>query len=177
MTISVVACADSAKDWHKTPCDRSIGCNDAWKFGYPTTDLMVANWPVKFQRPRFEIIKASTPERFWSSVDQWRVYFPSMIKITLNSWDGHLYKERPTEFSHSDSSPFIATSMAYKFGATNIILWGVEMITHPLFNPGNPQFIMELRKWDQLINALAKEGVKVWLGAGESSLKLPIWKG
>jgi len=174
MIISIIGCADSASDWHKVKCDRSIGVNDSWKFNYPTDDLLVCNWPVKFPQYRLDIIKNSKPKQFYSSIDQWSTYFPNMVKIRLTSWDGHLYKDRPDVFSHSDTSPFIAVSMAYKAGAQDIILWGVDMIDHSLMNQQNPYTAMELRKWGQLIDTLEREGVKVWLGKSGSALNLPV---
>jgi hypothetical protein len=171
MIVSIVACGDSASEWHKKPCDHSIAVNDAWKFGHPTDSLLIANWPVKFPQHRLDIIKSSKPKQFYSHIDQWRTYFPNMVKIRLNSWDGHLYKNRPDEFSSSQTSPFIALSMAYKMGATKIILWGVEMIGHMTYNKQNPETKMELRKWRQITEAIQKEGVEVFLGAPGSALE------
>lgn len=178
MIVSIVACGDSAEHWHKIPCDLSIGCNDAFKWGHKTNYLLLANWPAKFPQYRLDIIKNSKPDKFFSSVEQWRAYFPNMIKIRLNSWDGHLYKNRPDEFSSSNTSPFIATSMAYKLGASKIILWGVDFKTHKVYNESNPQTKTELSQWKQIIAALRKEGVEVYLGDKGSLMEefLPIWQ-
>lgn len=178
MKISIIACGDSAKDWHKVKVDHSIGVNDAFKFGYPTDSLLLANWPVKFPQHRLNIIKASSPKIVYSSVEQWRAFFPNMIKIKLNSWDGHLYPERKDEFSHSNTSPFIATSIAYKMWAKDIILWGIEFVNHATFHKDNPQTKNEIRAWRGMIDALKKVNVNVWLGAPGSLLEefVPIWQ-
>jgi hypothetical protein len=176
MIVSVIGCGESAADWHKVTCDYSIGCNDAWKFGHSTDALISANWPSKFPKHRLDIIKTSTPEVFYSHVDQWRAFFPNMVKIQLNSWDGHLYPERKNEFSSSNTSPFIAMSMGYKMGAHDIILWGVDLVNHKVYTPENPQTKVELRRFNDYVKALDLEGVKVWLGAEGSVLKLPVWK-
>lgn len=177
MVISIVACGDTASEWHKVPCDLSIGVNDAWKFGRPTDWLLSCNWPQKFATHRLNIIKESTPKQFYSNVEQWRAFFPGMIKIRLNSWDGHLYKNRLDEFSHAHTSPFIAMSMAYKHGATDIILWGVEFINHSTYDQHNPQTRYEVKTYRGMIESLAKEGVKVWLGKEGSLLEefVPVW--
>lgn len=175
MTISIVACGSSAEGWNKVPCDRSISVNDSWKWGHPTTDLLVANQPLKFPQHRLNIIKASIPKRFWSQLSSWSTYFPNMAHIRLTSWDGHLYPERLDTFSHADTSPFIAISMAYKFGAKDIILWGVDMVDHHIYHAGNMQLKTEIKRYHAMIEALDKEGVKVWLGAPGSALNLPVW--
>lgn len=177
MIVSIVACGASAYDWHKVPVDHSIGVNDCWKLSYPTDWLLVCNWPVKFPQHRLNIIKNSNPKQFFSSVDQWSTWFPNMIKIRLTSWDGHLYKERPDFFSHSHTSPFIAMSMAYKNGAKDIILWGVDFIDHSTYGQDGLQTKTELRAYRQMIEAMKAGGVNVWLGAKGSLLEefIPIW--
>jgi len=177
MIVNVVACGDSADGWHKVPCDLSIAVNDAFKWGHPADWLLVCNWPMKFTSHRLNIIKNSTPKQFFSSVDQWSTWFPNMVKIRLSSWDGHLYKDRPDFFTSSHTSPIIAMSMAYKQGAKDIILWGVDFVDHGTFNPENPQTKTEVRTYKAMCEALKKEGVNVWLGAKGSLLEefLPIW--
>ena len=175
MVVSVIGLGSSAEGWFNTPCDISIGVNDCAKFGKDPDYLLLANWPMKFPQHRLNIIKDTRPKQFFSSVEQWKAYFPGMIKIRLNSWDGPLYRWRPEEFSSSDTSPFIAVSMAYKLGASNIVLWGVDMVDHHIHNTKNPARVMELRKWHQMIGALDREGVKVWLGKEGSVLNLPVW--
>ena len=177
MIVSIIGCADSAGEWYKVKCDRSIGVNDSHKFGYPTDDLLVCNWPVKFPQYRLDIIKNSKPKQFWSNIDQWNTWFPRMVKIKLTSWDGHLYKERPYFFSHAHTSPFIAMSMAYKQGATDIILWGVDFINHSTYDQNNQHTRAEVKTYHNYVDALKKEGVNVWLGKSGSALNLPVWNG
>lgn len=176
MTVSIVACGASAEGWHKVKCDRSIAVNDAWKWGYPTDDILVCNWPSKFPQYRLDIIKNSKPKRFFSNIDQWSTWFPNMVKIKLSSWDGHLYKERPDFFSHAHTSPFIAMSMAYKQDAKDIILWGADFVDHSTYDKNNPHTRSELKTYHSFIEAIDKEGVKVWLGAPGSALNLPVWQ-
>jgi hypothetical protein len=161
--VSIIGCGDSAKDWHKVPCDYSLGVNDAFKFGYAFDGIILANWPVKFPSHRLNIIKNTPVKTCFASVDQWSTWFPNMVKIRLNTWDGHLYPERKDEFTCSQTSPIIALSMAYKMGAKDIILWGVEFSTHNLFHKDNPQTKNELRAYKGIIDSLKREGVNVWL--------------
>lgn len=178
MIVSVVACGDTASEWHKVKCDLSIGVNDAFKFCYPTDYLLCCNWPTKFPIHRLNIIKASRPKTFYSNVEQWRAFFPGMVKIRLNSWDGHLYPTRRDEFSSAHTSPFIAMSMAYKQGAKDIILWGVEFISHSTYDQHNPQTRAEVKVYKQMVESLNREGVNVWLGKEGSLLEefVPVWK-
>jgi hypothetical protein len=177
MRVAVIGCGDSASEWHDTPHDYSIAVNDGFKWGYHFDALVLANWPIKFPTYRLNIVKESKPKVVYANVDQWSTWFPSMVKIRLRSWDGHLYQERKDEFTCSQTSPIIAMSIAYKMGAKDIILWGVEFIDHGTFNKDNPQTKMELRAYKGMIEAMKKEGVNVYLGAKGSLLEefVPIW--
>ena len=179
MIVSVVGLGETARDWHKVKADLSIGVNDVEKFGHPVDWLLLANWPQKFPTHRLNIIRSSIPKRLFYSTDQWQGVFFGGTKIRLNSWDGHLYNNRKDEFSSSHTSPFIAMSMAYKAGADDIILWGVEFINHATYGKDNPQTRAEVKTYKQMVDALKVEGVNVWLGKEGSLLEefVSIWKG
>lgn len=171
MTVNIIACGDSAKYWDGSGF--SIGVNDAAKWGHKLNCLLVANHPQKFPQDRLEIIKRSQPEKFISQIESWKTYFPNMERIKLRSWDGHFYKET---FFHTDTSPTIAMDYARKLGATEIILWGVDLVDHKIYNVHNPQSKTELRQIKQITEALRGEGIQVSLGATGSVLSdfLPI---
>ena len=65
----------------------------------------------------------------------------------------------------SDSSSFIALSLAYNLGAKDIILWGCDFMNHHVFNEGNPYRDKEVKRHLELIECLKNEGVNTWLGS------------
>jgi hypothetical protein len=62
-------------------------------------------------------------------------------------------------------------SLAYNLGATKIVLWGCDFVTHDTWTKQNPQMAIELRQYRQLVDALRREGVKVYLGCKGSLLE------
>lgn len=160
MVVDIVALGASASNWEKH--DSSIGVNDCWKFGKPTDALLVANRPQQFIRDRFQTIINSKPTVFYSNTANWSQWFPGWKKLNMVAWYGSLH---PGQQYLSETSPFIAMTLAYNLGAKDIILWGVDFRDHHLFNEGNPQTEREVNTYLQLIEALKEKGVNVWLGA------------
>lgn len=156
---TIVACGESAKDW--IPRGHSIGVNDAWKWGKPTDSLLVCNRPVEFGQGRLQTIINSKPETFYSHKSNWAYAFPNWKKINLCQWYGRLVKG---QHYSSNTSPFIALTLAYNLGATDIIIWGVDMIDHTIYNPENPYRDKEVEVYMQLIKELKEEGVNVYIG-------------
>lgn len=169
MTFTIVACGDSAKDW--IPRGHSIGCNDAWKWGKPTDSLVVCNRPQNFTPERLKFITEAKPKTFYSHKGNWAYAFPDWQKIRLTEWTGEVMprinrfplQDRPVYYSNTIT--FVALSLCYQLGATEIIMWGCDLVNHKLFNSDNPETEKEVRKHLELIKCLNDQGVKVWLGA------------
>lgn len=185
--ISIVACGDSAKEWYKTPCDLSIGVNDANKFGHEVNYLVVVNSPLKFfpsvkngHVDRLKTITDSKPERFFCHSSNWKPYFPKFELLSMRTFIGTYRKDR---IYSSKTSPFVAITLAASLGAKDIILFGVDMLTHERFSaqasPKNrPDFITELGYYRMLFEQLEQNGIKVWIGNENTVLKdiLPVYK-
>jgi hypothetical protein len=160
MIIDIVSCGQSASNWEQH--DYSIGVNDCWKFGKPTDALLICNRPEQFIRDRFQTIINSKPKEFYSHKANWSQWFPNWKKVNLVPWYGTLHKGQIYE---SQTGPFIAMSLAYKLGATDIILWGVDFKNHWLFNDSNPETAKEVKVYLELIECLKQQGVNMWIGA------------
>jgi hypothetical protein len=159
MTFTIVATGETAKDW--IPRGHSIGVNDSWKWGKPTDSLLVCNRPQNFKEDRLKVITESKPANFYSHKSNWAYKFPDWRKINLVSWYGVL---RKGQHYSSNTSPFIALSLAYNLGATEIIMWGVDFKNHWLFNEGSPEAEREVKQYLQLITELEAVGVRVYIG-------------
>jgi hypothetical protein len=182
MTVSIIACGDSAKEWHKTPYDLSIGVNDCLKWGHEVDYLMCLNAPRKFEprknngyQDRLSIIKKSNPQKFITCLEEWRKYWfeVEMINPILfgkRAIHGILY--------HSKTSPFCAMSYAYNLGAKNIILWGVDMLNHSEYKPGQRVTEFEIEQYDKFAGMIEKD-CKVWIGNENTALNkyFEVWNG
>lgn len=182
MVISIVACGQSGWDWYKTPCDYSIGVNDCWKWGHQVDELLLINSPKMFDASRLDIIRHTKFTKVKTNSGNWNKIFPYQEIINLQSFGKHLKKGRVYS---SQSSPFVAMSLAFNYGATDIILHGVDMQTHKVFNPNNKprssahqMFNYELRNIQELTRMMADQGTKVWLSKniGAVTQFLNVWE-
>lgn len=172
MTFTIIASGDSAKDWQ--PHGTCIGVNDAFKFGQAFHYLLICNRPEQFSKERMAVIKKTPHERFYCNKSNWSLIFPNWIKVNLVTWYGLL---RPKQVYSSQTSPFIAISLAYTLGATRIILYGVDFHNHSTFNDSNPQTKREIETYLSLFKELKELGVEVCLGAKGSAFdgELPVY--
>lgn len=187
MKVSIVGCGDSAKHWFKEPCDMSVGVNDCVKFGHEVDYLVVVNSPLKFfptvknnHQDRIKTIAKSKPKKFYSHSGNWKQYFPTQELISMRPFNGFY---NPGRVYHTKTSPFVAITLAAKLGATEIIIWGVDMLTHHKFSAQAHQrhqgdFTTELGYYQMLFEALEKHGVKCYIGNENTVLKryLPVYK-
>jgi hypothetical protein len=172
MTFTIIATGDSAKDW--LPEGTCIGVNDAFRWGKAFNYLLICNRPDQFSKERMEIIKRTPHERFYCNKSNWSSIFPDWIKIPLVTWYGTI---RRGQVYSSQTSPFIAISLAYTLGAKKIILWGVDFKNHGTFNESNPQTKREIENYLSLFNELKELGVEIFIGSKGSAFdnQLPLY--
>lgn len=175
MIISVVACGQSAQDWFKTPCDLSIGCNDMLKFGAHPDQLVVINFQRKFTPERLKTILSTRPKKVWTHTSTWQKHFSNAVVIKLSPFNGFV---RDGLIYSSKTSPMVAMSLAVKQGATEIIIWGVDFLTHPAYKTGTKSGDFEVKNYLRFFEQLNKRGIKVWRGADGSVFdsQLPIYQ-
>lgn len=180
MTFSIVACGESAKDW--IPNGTSIGVNDAFKFGKKLDYLVVVNSPVKFYPSskngmidRLKTITATKPDRFFCHQSNWIGYFPNYELIHMRNFVGTYRKGK---IYSSKTSPFVAITLAASLGATEIIIWGVDMLNHHKFSPGKRDFDIELGYYRLLFEQLEQNGIRCFIGNENTIFKriLPVWQ-
>lgn len=186
---NVIACGESGQYWDGT--GDSIGVNDSWKWGHPTDYLMVIDPPGRFTPDRRKIIQNSKPKHFITDSKSWLRLFhdpekvdrikphpdykelyctngPQLMKYRFSKWRGRLMND---QISYSHTSPFPAMSLAYLLGYKEIVLWGVDFVTHKAWNPQKPeQLNTQLSEYKELVRALDEVGVKVYLGHTGSML-------
>jgi hypothetical protein len=168
MIVSVVGCGESAKEWFKTPYDKSVGVNDCMKFGMDTDYLLCVNEPAKFApnkknsyRDRLDTIKGSNAQFVTSLCPEWKKLKPNLQCIRIQRFRDKYAKGL---FYFTRSSTFIAIQYAHSLGATEIILWGVDFTSHPDFQPGRATDF-ELEQYAALIKLIQADGTKVTINS------------
>lgn len=173
MIVSVVACGESADGWCATPYDYSIGVNDAYKWGTGFNELLLINQPKSFTPVRLETIKSTKFDKVLTHSGTWDKIFPQNERIRLQSFSKHLIKGRVYS---SKTSPFVALSLAFNLGATDIILHGVDLVNHPAIKDKLLNY--EIRQIQNFTRMMADQGTKTWLAKDYGALTkiLPVWK-
>ncbi len=168
MTIQIIASGPSGAMWDGT--GYSIGVNDCEKFGKPVNRLIVVNSDFEPEREVF-IRKSRAPDGFFSQLPCWESHpnfkdIGIMKAFTNRVEKGKLY--------HSTTSPFIAMSMAFNMGASEIVLYGVDFIGHPIVKEDS--LLREVDTYLRFIECLQNQNCLVSLGTGFGVFKhlLPI---
>jgi len=179
MRINIIACGDTAKHWDLL--GPSIGVNDAGKFGMKIDYLLMLNSPNQFEYSRLEIIKNTLVKKVYTNYpNQWRAILTSPVhELVSRQWSNsnQIQKISTNYLYHSKTSPFAAISLAYSWGFSKVILWGVDFIDHQYFSPGKGAFINELTSYKTFCASLKAKGCEVFLGHEGSNLKfLPVWQ-
>lgn len=174
MTINVLGLGESLK-YYKEDGNISIGVNDI--HSRIKTDFVVCvDHPEVFSPERLETILKTECKGFYSQLFEWHLYMvENFQKIEFNRGRGILDGLDSDRFCYSNSSPYVATVLAYKLGAKEIILHGVDFKTHQHFK-GNSKD-RALNDFKNLSIELKKRGVFLYVGNKYSELAkfLPIY--
>lgn len=174
MTVSIVACGNSARYWFNTPCDLSIACNDAFKFGAQPDQLVLINFERKFTHDRLKTILATQAKKVWTHTSTWQKRFKHAEVINLSPFNGYVRKGL---IYCSKTSPMVSLSLAVHQGAREIIIWGVDFLTHAAYRHGTKGGDYEIKQYLRFFSELDKQKIKVWRGADGTAfdLHLPLY--
>lgn len=175
MKIAVIGCGQSAAKWGEKKFDLSIGVNDAAKWGYPLDQLVLVNFQRKFLPPRLKTILSTNARTVWTHTNKWHHSFPHAVVIRLTSFNGNV---RNDLIYCSKTSPIVAMSLAVKQGASEVIIYGVDMLTHQSYRVGTKSGDYEIKTYLKFFECLKKRGVKVFRGATGSCFDhtLPLYE-
>lgn len=169
MTYHIVGLGDSANGWGnqvKQPC-KTIGINDAERWGWTFDIICCFNSITKFSKEPIRlnaIINSKCPDGFYSHSTTWMQHFRTMRVTHHQAYNelvrkGRVYSSRTT--------PFVAMSIAYNLGASEIVFWGVDFITHSVYRPGNKYYDKEVNNYLKFIGKIS-DTCKVFRGADGS---------
>ena len=119
----------------KTTFDYTIGVNDIWRY-VKCQAVVCLDIRSAFNSDRLFWIESCTPEIFYSHIINYDIRKDfKLIKLTLYCPNKICNLDTP-EINKSLCSPFVACGIAYKFHqATEIHLYGVDLIGHPNLKP------------------------------------------
>lgn len=174
MTCHIIGCGPTAKHWNREGF--SIGVNDCFRF-HPTDYLIVVNVFKDYQRTK--IIQESRPKHLFSYLSFWASHPCYKYIGDFNPWKGKLHKGM---LYYSNNSTFMAASMAFNMGYTDIVLWGVDFTNHPVINhekrvnDNGPTTLQKtLDDWHSFATECLKQKCYISLGFKGSLLNLPLW--
>ena len=199
----VLGLGESAKNFYnhlenkiqkQTPFDIVIGCNDIRRY-VPDNfiDYLLVLDELKEGKTNvikgynehrtdvFQVIKQTKPLKgFVSHLDCWS-FKDNFIKIKLATYPETMcnLSELDTDlFPWSTNSPFVAACLAYKLGAKNIILWGVDFINHIENQKGREaRLAITLDHYYILYRELQRRNVRMFVSSPISALAkfLPVY--
>lgn len=162
MTTAIIGAGESARYWGRNQFDLSIGVNDCFKFGYQPDQLVLINFERKFNPQRLKTILATRPQKVWTHTSTWKRHFSNAEVIKLCPFNGFV---RNGLIYSSKTSPLVALSLAVIQGASEIIVFGIDMLNHPSYRQGTKQGDHEIKIYLKFFEQLEKRGIKVWRGA------------
>ena len=175
MVCSVIGLGKSAEGYENKG-EQAIGVNDAYKI-YPVDYLICVDPPVRFNKKRLATIRNSSPIEFLSHYSEWASFMPMFRQIKLAPIRFDLRYLDSDLYCYSDNSPFVAVVHAYKMGASEIVMYGVDFVDHPALNKDEHHNKRILKMYFELSKELARRNVKLYVSSNLSLLSqvLPIY--
>jgi hypothetical protein len=111
--------------------DYTIGVNDIWR-AVQTDAVVCVDKRERFTEERLAVIDASRPQRFYTHLPEWHSR-PDAYPIELQEmFPDYVCQLHTGKVPKSMCSPFVAAAIAFMYhGATEIHLYGVDMVSHP----------------------------------------------
>jgi hypothetical protein len=172
MTIHVLGLGESLSKF-KPDGSPTIGVNDIHQ-KYKTDFVVCVDHPEAFDKNRLEIIRQTRCKGFYSQIESWRD-LQNFNRIEFNRGRGTVDGLDSSRFCYSNSSPYVAAILAYKLGAKNIVLWGVDFKTHRHFVDRSKD--RAIKDFKSLNFEFEKRGVNLFVGDPFSELSnfLPVF--
>lgn len=172
-TVHVLGLGESLEDY-VSDGNTTIGVNDI--HSEIKTDFVVCvDHPTAFNDERRKSILQTKCKGFYSHIEEWKT-IPNFKMIEFAPGRGNFAYFDDDKIIPSNSSPFVAVMLAFKWGAKNIILHGCDYRTHPNFRDIQLETIrLHFRTLQKELN---KRGVNLFVGSDWSMLSefLPVWE-
>ena len=152
-----------------------IGVNDSGRF-HSLDELVILDYPRVFTTERLKGIIQTKCKVINTHIPEWGQYFQDVNIIELSPARYSLEEIDGPRYPHSSDSPFVATIRAYRLGAKQIILHGVDYNNHPTLSR-EQKLNRVLKTYSELRAVLLVRGVELFVGSSGSRLSsvLPVW--
>ena len=162
MTIEVLGLGESLSEYQPNG-NITIGVNDIHS-RIKTNYVVCVDTFEPFTKERLNTILNTKCCGFYTHLPCWKSV-ENYTEIKL-----HRLAEIDSElFRYSNNSPFVACVLAYKLGATRIVLWGVDMNTHHALSKPN-SFERAVKDYVKLKSDLLDRGCELVIGSEISAL-------
>lgn len=148
----------------------TIGCNDIFRICPVDFLIVVSVLPAD----RNDIVWRSRPKKLLSFLPAWASHPAYEYMGILHPWRQD--RKNPMNkgmIYHSNNTPFIQASYAFNMGYKNIVLWGVDLMDHPLLR--DQALEKTWTDFKQLQAAFLENDCSMYLGSSGSVLSLPPW--
>jgi hypothetical protein len=159
MTIHILGLGETLEDFVPDG-NITIGVNDIHS-RFKSDYVVCVDCFRAFTPERMKVIRETRCKGFYSHLDEWRNVqnFNKVIPIMPR---GSVEKIDEDGLVYSVISPFVACVLAYKMGATKIVLWGVDLMSHPQVKDQLREIALkDLRKLNKVLN---EKGVEMYVG-------------
>jgi len=144
----------------------TIGVNDV-PAAFDPTYLVITDHPVRFSKVRQDLVNNSKVKAMLTCVKGWR--HERMVKFELGK-KGISDLDNPDKVDHFLNSPYAAVNIAYKMGARNIGLIGVDFTEGHFYAPKDGKHSLSRLGYMRDVNAgylmlrkaLEKKGAKLY---------------
>lgn len=171
--IHVLGLGESLEEF-KPDGNTTIGVNDIHS-RFNSDFVVCVDHPNAFSAERAKTILKTKCKGFYSQCKEWSS-IPNFNLLNLSAKSNLDYLDSEDSVCYSNSSPFVAAVLAYKFGANEIVIHGADYRTHPNFKSHSLERVR--LDFKELNKQLLKRGVKMYVGSDWSTLSefLPVWK-
>ena len=157
--VAVLGLGHSINLYNPDDYEISIGVNDIWKF-HKTTAIVCLDYPKVFTPDRLKVINESTPDKFYSQIVIWDTRKDFQKINIIPGYPDKICNINTPDYQKSYCSPFVACQIAFKiYKATEIHLYGVDMLNHP--NLKKDICVIIKKHFNNLNVALLEKGCKL----------------
>lgn len=173
--IIVCGCGESATLLTEPNRNITIGVNDIQRLFSPNY-LVVVNDKVSFSPQRWSFIESTQAEVIFTHLRGLKVDDKRKCIISLGKY-GACELDKPA-IDYSSNSPYIATILAYKLGARNIGLLGVDFTPNHFFaktgeHPLSKKSNIINNEYQQMCRVLSGKGVNFYNLSPNSKILIP----
>ena len=158
MKIAVLGLGESLK-LYAGGYDLAVGVNDIWR-AVPADVVVCLDDRARFSDERLKTIDECRPLRFYSQLQCWAGRADYEAIQLQEQFPDYVCQLNISKLPKSLCSPFVATAIAYKLHqATEIHLYGVDLLTHPHLKDNTCRSIF--KHFRSLKTALAMNGCQL----------------